>query len=390
MLGFGFGLADVAVRRGGGGGPPALTPYVHNFKPTNTAKIRAALAGMRAGTKRPKILFVGDSTLANGSQAPNRLNSVPMQTAAKLRARGMLASYYNWFGANQYTTTAEYTAYNGAVIFSGTWLNAGSDSHGGRPWASNTNGAVLRWAPEGVVNKIKVWFWQNTTLGTFNYNINGGALVGPIDCAGAAGHQSIEITVPRGAGNFIRIVNVSGTIAISGMAAWDDTELGLDVLNLGWRTSTANMWNVTANPWSPLNAIGMHQPDLTIFNPGINHWRNNVLADASFKANYQPLITKALETGDVVIQVPIPSSTDSAAGAGNYASTAVQQSFIEDMYELSAANDNPIYDETERFGSYAAAEAAGYTQDSLHYNSTGYGFNAEDPTSLILRAEFAA
>lgn len=116
---------------------------------------------------------------------------------------------------------------------------------------------------------------------------------------------------------------------------------------------------------------GCISPTSTIFNRGINHWRNNVMADASFKANYQPLIDKALETGDVVIQVPIPSSTDSAAGAGNYASAAVQQSFIKDMYELSASNDCPIYDEPERFGPWAAADAAGYTQDSLHYNSTG-------------------
>jgi lysophospholipase L1-like esterase len=392
MLGTELGLG--LSRRGKGTDAtslPPLTRVVHNLNAGNMGIFRNAMQGVRAGTGRCRICAVGDSTFASGSSDPSRLNSSPMKTGIKLAALGTPTSYFNFFGMTQYSVVADYEAYNSAVDMVGTWGPSGTDSLGGRNFACNGSGPLLTFTPEGAVDTFEVYYLRAGTLGSFTWAVDGGMLSAAVSQTGTNGYLKLTITsadaptlAAPGTHNITVYGNV-GSVVINGIAAYNSQNRAVDIFNFGYRTSTTSLWNVTANPWSPRNALQAHAPDLTLINLGINNWRNDTPANAQFSTDLQAIINTGKLSGDVVIQVPFPSATSGVAG--NFCSQVNQQTYVDAIYALSASNNIPLVDIAELFGSWGAASVAGYTLDTLHPSTSGYDLIADQYVSLLQHAE---
>lgn len=394
MYGYGYGYGAVRGRRGGSSEPlPPLSDVVHNLTSGNMATFRSRVQAVRAGTGRCKVCAVGDSTFASGSSDPSRLNSSPMKTGSKLAALGMPTSYFNFFGLTQYTLVADYEGYNSAVDMTGTWAQSGSDSVGGRSFACNGSGPTLKFTAEGPVDTFEIYYLRAASLGSFKWSVDGGAQSSSVSQAGANGYLKLTITSAQAAAlatpgtHYITIHGDVGSAVINGIAAYNSQQRAVDIFNFGYRTSTTGLWNVTTNPWSPLSALQTHAPDLTLINLGINDWRNDTPASASYTTNLQAIITAAKLSGDVVIQVPFPSAT--SGSAGNFCSAVNQQTYVDAIYALSTSNDIPLVDVTELFGSWGAASAAGFALDTLHPSTSGYDLIADQFVSLLQHAEAA-
>jgi lysophospholipase L1-like esterase len=365
---------------------PALSAVAHNLTVGNMATFRAAMEEVRTGTGRCRVIIVGDSTTANGypnDGLTSKQNSWPMKMGKKLDESYVSASHYNWFGANGYTLSADYEEFYPNLNFSGTWSNGASVSYGGFNWACNGAGPFIEWTIEVPTDTIEIYYITSAGLGTWNYQLDGGATT-PVVATGVNSLQKITLNTTLGM-HVVRINGVTGSCGLSGMAAFNSTEAGVDIYNGGWRGSTSGDWNVTTNPWSSRNWINFLAPDLTIINLGINDWRDNVLAASDYETNIQAFITEAKETGDCVIQLPFPSAT--TGSANNFASQAVQDSFRAYLLSLAESNDCPYIDTQELFGSHAQASIDGYVTDALHSNTPGYDLIADQFVSLLLNAE---
>lgn len=345
---------------------------------------QASKALQVAGIRNAKILFLGDSTTAGwGSQNSSaHVNDAALGTIAQLSALLPGASWQSQFcDQNTLSGAAGTIPINvfDARVTLGSFvqtLYAGgvAASVGGSLLTCSSGTTAYTFTPTTNVDTFDFYYATDPTFGHLSYQVDSGAVV-DIDCSPAQSVTKVTISAGSVGAHTLKIARVSGSVQFVGTIAYTAAVKEITIINGGWSGSTAANWNVINGAWDPLLFIPQLAPDLTIIDLTINDWVAATLP-ATYRASMQALMAVAARTGDVLLLSGVPSNTGSA-------SLVNQSSKLADYATL--ANIAGLYNvnQTTLFTSWSAANAAGYTFDNLHYNSTGYAVTAAALAALL-------
>jgi lysophospholipase L1-like esterase len=375
--GIGIGLGRAPRRRGG--------QDVH----------LASLAGSY------NLLFVGDSTMvgvgagSGGSADVNgsRPYSVPLQAAARLAARGYkVATETLVTDNNNGTAAATWQGYRPEVTVVGS-INGASDSPqiGGVHLNIGAGSNSVAYATAAEVDRLDLLLHRRSDFGVLGVSIDGGA-VQEFSLANAVEDLAWQsITGLTLAPHTFTFTRVSGACRFPVMFdAYNSAENAFHICNAGARNWTTTDWVVADHPNSPLSAIAYAAPDVVVIDLGINDWRQSGTSIATFKANMQTIIDACLAAeAQVVLCIPHAIQTYvTASDAWSLAAT------IAAYQDLAAANSCALVNAPHEFyaaglaaadpATYAAMDAAGLMNDSLHTRPLPYQIKGHVLADVIL------
>ena len=385
----GFGGDGFVQALGVGGG----NPTVYNFNPTvNLTHWRAAKAAVLAGTGRATLDYAGDSTTlgwgsGTGGTAYTGAHDLSgaMQSAHYMQVGGLPTTFDSQMGGigGGMNSLAFLAAYNQRFSITGSgWALLPNDptinTLGGTYVDNTTTTAdLLKATPAVQVDTFKIFAYQNTPLGSYSWNIDGGADTTINQSALPASVKITTVSTTKGA-HVLNLKRVSGAAYQIGWIAYDSTTPAIDVVKMGWGGSTSSNWNPTTTGWEPVSAIPVLGAALLVINLGINDWETGI-PPATTAANIQALITAQKNAGgDVIICMPTPT--------GGTASPATQATYLPPLIALANSNNIPLINWTARYTSWAVQNARGWTYDSLHPNALLYNDEGQFLAQLLLGA----
>jgi lysophospholipase L1-like esterase len=371
--GGGNGAGGLGVRQVGIGfaSAPETASGWFNVNSANMSKWRAAVAKVRAGTARGRILFVGDSTTMGagaGTSGTANLNGAYPKSwpadLAKLMNSAIPTSYNSlWSGLSSASASGiTYPNLDTRVTFGANW------SLGAVSLFSYTTGAAnnLAFTPPGQIDTVIVYMVQNGGTGTATFNVDGGASLGTITSAGVTSIVSYTATVTKGAHTINIVPNNNGSFFIQGIIAYDSTTPGVDFVQAGQYGATAANWNNNGSPWNPGAYFASAQPNLSIICLTINDSNLGIANLPTYITNMQTVITLALaQGGDVLLMVGPPSNTTQATDG-------TLDAYISALRSLAVSNNLPMLDLKARWVSYAVTNPLMPYFDNLHPGAVGY------------------
>lgn len=356
--------AQAGFNPGAGGAP--VTPSMKRF--------RTALAKTLSGQSNTRILVLSDSTgfgvgSTNILAEPN-LNvwkqSWPRQLASILTAAGYPASCNGSTCANPLNSWNTQSS-DGRYVFGSAWsMLMGTPSLGGGLFQAAAAGGPLAYTPDQACDSFRVWYVQNTGLGTMGLAISAGTVTNQ-STAGTTGYTSVTKTGALAA-NTLNLSWISGQLFASAIEAWNSQQIGVQITNAGW--PGAKLADISAGPtgFNPLGASLAFAPDLYIVCIGINDW-NGGTPLATYAAALPPFLVALQAKADVVLVSPAPSSV-----SGTGISDATQQGFVSAMQSAAISVGIPFIDNWTRLGDWNANQqmyAPGNT-GFIHPNMIGY------------------
>ena len=346
----------------------------------------AALNDVQNGVRNARLLFIGDSTTmgygANSATftANDRANSFPTLICPRLTDRsGLYASWSSIIGNGNVTDTRTYdnriTFPNSSGWNFPTEFDAGGQTAGGYVTRKNpANTTKYNFAPLNSCDTFEFYYLQTNTTGAWTLSVND-ADKGSFNINFATNNPGnyAKATVTHALGTNVlnaRSANTANSHYLGGIIAFNAAIKEITVLNAGWSGARTADWNNAATyAYSPLAAMAAYAPDLCVINLGINDANDNV-AEATYKANMQAIITACVNAGsDVVLMVPNP------IGNGNQSRLNTMAGWIN---ALAITNGGlSVIDLRVPLVDYTTANAAGRMRESLHPNATGYGVIAD-------------
>jgi len=356
-----------------------------NLKPSNTLRIRAAMANP---SRNALVACIGPSTVAGqstGGGATQAVNSWPMQLARMLQAQGIPAGANNFFGDKVgyggAQTGAAIAAADGRLVFTGSAAPTSFATVGGNGFAVGAGSAgTIVFTPQGPVTKFDIWWRDGAAGNTFSYAVDGGAAT---NLATSGTIQVAKTTVSAGASgtHALTLSWVAGTPRLVGVTAYDDAGNRREISLLNWGASgqrSAQFLNDTDANASTLKAWTAIAPDLSILGDwAINDWRQSTDIGV-FQANLAAGIAQGKLSGDVIVATPIYDSVTSGA-------TPQQDAYAAATIATALAADVPVLDVRASWVSFAASSAAGMVSDTVHPTALGYGLEAASYAELFRR-----
>jgi lysophospholipase L1-like esterase len=338
---------------------------VYNWKPSNTRRLRAAIAKSTpeaAGTGL--LLAIGDSETA-GKTTPvttAQTSSWPNQLRAALVASGC---------ADGGTGT----------VFPGTGVN---DTQWTLGSGFTANTLFMSWS--GGAGKIATFTGSRAgTIATVYYFNNSGAFTVSIDGGTAVtvtptGAQSVGTYRVTGLSNSTHTITVTsvGTLGyIIGASVTQGT--GLVVCGAGASGSKTTEW-ITTTFSSPRPLVMNSQaatPDAVFIALGVNDAGVNDLV--TYKANLVTLVTAIKATSDAVL-VSMLQPTQNSQTLTSW------QTYVSVMYDVADSQDIPLIDASDVLGSAALAAATSLTSTDAvpHPNAAGYGVIARAIRAVVV------
>jgi len=159
------------------------------------------------------------------------------------------------------------------------------------------------------------------------------------------------------------------TIYVCGIYALSATQKAV-LVNAGQNGALVSTYTGNSATYDPIPTLKNLAPSLSIINLTINDANSNT-AILTYQTGLATLIETALLGGDVALEFGFPSNNTQATDGTNY---AVRKAVLElaQAYNLSVISFPAVVR-----GSWANANAAGYTLDNLHANYSGYGREAQ-------------
>jgi hypothetical protein len=356
--------------------------------PQKLPKWRAAIAGMKNGTKNARVLFVGDSTDfgvgSNGTSVGEMVaNSCPMQFANQLLAKGINAHSNTFMGGGFGVQAAGGGYYGGAndgrIVKGSSWVvsSGGVISVGGGLYNATSGANALSFTPKQPVDTFTIYYVANSGLGTFNADINGGTATPVNTNATPQNLRSITITGTLGINTLNMKYASGGGVYIAGAEAYDSSKKWVSVINAGWPGAQSNNWDDTGGaPFGVIPGLGVVAPDLTIINLGKNDCYKGTNTVSQFTTHMQAIITACLASGDVILRTFYPNDVA-------YGSVATQQTYVDAIYALAKTNNLPVIDTYGRWVSYAVSNPLGFYYDQLHPNGAGYSDGSQSILNFL-------
>ena len=340
---------------------PAYGPMGSQFfRVDRFARYRAARANMLAGVSDLVIAEIGDSTTAGldalataNTQVPN----APMSQVVGLingDSSSSIATDDAWCRVRQVGATEP--AADSRVAQTGGWTKAVG-------MFNSTAAGTLSFTPRYAADTWDIYYVRNAA-GGFTINIGGGSTLATINTSGSA--AVIKQTVTGSSGlSPLNIVWTSGTVYIAAVVARSSTQKKVICCNFGCSgVSSSYFLDGVASPWNQQAFLTSFAPALVFVNLGINDWRNSV-ALATYLANMRSIFTYVGVFADMVARVPVFDT-------GSSGFTSSQQDYVDGLISLCKELGVPLINPRKRWGSVAAADAAGYRSDNVHPAKPGY------------------
>jgi lysophospholipase L1-like esterase len=217
----------------------------------------------------------------------------------------------------------------------------------------------MTFTPQMPFEAVDLFLYGTTSL---RVTIGAGT---PVVVTGAFGNAVGKRTVTCAQAGLGRGAHAVSLVALnsSGHVGLDcyDAGTGISVMNAGvsgWKAA-----DFVLGGYGVADTLDVLEPDLVVYNVGINDWGGTPTAESAWKASVQTVIDRAVAVGaDVLLCVPIHT------GSGN------RPAFAQYLGDLATVNGlvAPL-DLGLALGSLAQATAAGDMIDSLHPSTQGYG-----------------
>lgn len=353
----------------------AAGALVYNFAPSKFGRYRAKLAGAYAGLNRVKIAFEGDSlTTGQGAgtgtnhETNAKVGTMPAVFAKLMRKHGLIVSEDSVLGDNTVLNSgmAGITNYDPRAVFTGSGWTRSNRMLVSQSFRSVTNGDAFAFTPALATSNIIVYAAQNTGFGSYTIS-DGASLLSTINANGSQAFIGSAASRASSSNSWNVAHTTTGDIYIGGIDCWN-TDTQMSVYNFG--SSGAKSLDIigTGSAWAPTYAMNVFDPDIVIINIGTNDIRTAV-STATFSANLSANVAAHKTAGrDVVIVAPNPDSAP--VNSSLVAPTNAAR------YTIATQYDVPLIDLSARYGSYAAAAALGFYDDTVHQLPLGYADQA--------------
>jgi hypothetical protein len=316
-------------------------------------KWKKALANIRTGSARAKILIMGDSTqiLPQADQCPARY------MAKILTGMGIPAHDGSTMGPHG-------AALNGSldsrVVYSGSGISVFSGVASGAVYGFAT-GATIDFTPQQAFDSFRVIHQVGASTGTYSWAIDGGAANNIVVGAASDTYASTaNLTTTLGT-HTIRLAFVSGSVGIVGIETWNSTSPSISIINAAVGGSAAAAWTLgTRTPASFHNAIAA---DLTVFDLGTND--TGASATTAFPAAVDTLTTAITGAGGDILLAVFGPNQGWQGEALSLANT--RREYVRKKAQVSGLAS---YDMYRRWGEdWAIYNANGMFTDLVHPNA---------------------
>lgn len=348
-------------------------------------KWRKAVANVRTGTARAKLLFVGDSTTMGagaGTGGATNLNAAfprcfPARVATILNQTFVPCSFNSIWGSQNAPAVLTYSTYDTRTVFGTGWAMSGGGTLGANFIRFTSGGGVATFAftPTAAFDTITIYYYAAAGQGTFTTDVDGGASLGTTNTATGSGFLSTSFTVSAGTHTININAQNNGSLFISGIIPSLSTTYAVDAVLAGHYGATALNYT-PAGSFGPLTALRAYAPDCTVVNLTVNDafQRTNL---STYRANLATLISAAQESGDVVLMVGAPpNNTVTTSGTlGLYADV---------VYDLAAQYNCGLVDIYRRWGVYSNISAYFPYYDALHPGNLAYADMAQAVASGLM------
>jgi len=347
---------------------------------------RAALARVAGNTGYAKAMLLGDSTTAGALAAgagtqPNRAQTPYVYLRDRLRVtQGLPVLATSWVGDQAYFKTNAISMYAYDSRFSqpdGAGYSASSSvlTVAGGTVVNTANANRLGFLAEEAVDTFDVYYALNTGLGTFNLTRVGSAST-PVSQVGTSGTGKTTLVGALSSTDALYAARSSGGTYLIATDAYNSAVKSIRILQAGWSGGKVADWATAVTGFDPLPAAKAMACDLYLIRPGINDWATGTSLSA-FRASLEALVDGLLTVGDVALLTPYPSNV-------SVASQAVQQSFVDVIKDVASVRGLKVDDTFAAFGTWVAANAAGYMADNLHPKEAGYQAAANTCATFML------
>lgn len=284
-------------------------------------KWKAAVANMRAGLRRAKLMVISDSTgtgrgaggggsFLTGAYA----KAWPARMASFLTESGFKV-YDQSLWTDQNSTDIAYGLYDTRLTLGSGW-DFSADTLGGSMLRFQTGSAsTTSFVPEAAFDKIEIYYYRSGD-GTFTVNVDGGASLGTIDC-GSPNDDTIQkttLTCALGTHTINLVAANDARFFILGIVTYNSAVPGVDLIRACRSGAKISNFVEVAQPFNALNVLPQIDPDLTIIALSINDCEDGTNT-ATYRSNLADLIETCQEAGDVILMTGPPQNT--TAGANN-------------------------------------------------------------------------
>ncbi|MFJ5625456.1 GDSL-type esterase/lipase family protein [Peribacillus loiseleuriae] len=342
----------------------AQKPYNYLYNIDNgLRKWRLAKARLDAGVQEIINLNILGDSITEG-QAGGTVSIINYQRGYVNLLRNQLIAKYGDVGegmiANQYPYTASVTKWT----YTGTWVGFGMNglvygTSGTKVTTTIGSTASLTFNGTGVV--ILAESQDQSSTPNVSISVDGGAPQTWNTYNGTAAVKSFPITGLTNAQHTVVITSTT-TSKFSLLGAYEiKGTKGVRVNNFGVSGLKVNS---VARPFNAEACVGYWNPKLTIISFLANDFNTQTDLNA-FKADWQAIITKAKQYGDVLITT--------AGGIFNANHPIPVSEYYNVVLQLAKDNGCALIDIKKRWGdTFDVANNAGYLVDNVHPNPEGH------------------
>lgn len=384
---------------------------LYNANANSIRNFRAAVARARSGGANAHIVIVGDSiTEGYYSTQPYYTNSWGARLRSLLAARtgvnagtGIIHSYeFSFAGGgnsfaqdNRVVLTGTYGTQWGKVNQSGAFGNY--LSQGGGMFVVPNASATLTFGAI-TADQFIVYYWKDQATVRTVGGLPGGSCAVTLDavsqtalnCAGAFS-RNVATYTPASEGSHTLVINGPTVASTYGLILGVEARRGggtggvrVTVAGASGTIAADALNGTVTDVISPLASMyDMAAPDLTLIAWGINEYdgagKGTQTSPATYATNIQTHITRAKQTGDVMLVLPYNSGRAATGGSATWSQ------YVTQAYALADTNSIPLLDLTDRWGSYATSNALGMYFDTLHPNDKGHQDVADAAFSALIR-----
>lgn len=355
---------------GGTIGDAVLVGMDSGITPT---KLIRALAKVRAGTADCRILLGGDSTTWGTGANPGITSPAPL-IAARLATLTGLPVYSNFICPASPSASVQ----DSRVTLGSGWALGGNYGFGSNASWQASNGAAgnLTVTYNSFADKVRIYYLQNSGLGTFTPTVNTVAKTAQ-SAVGAAVIGVYEATFTRSNANTLVLAPSVNTLFILGIEWFDTTQKCVYIAGAGVPSATSGDWAQSA-PWKALPMIAAYAPDHSQINLGINDTAGAVAA-AAYQANMAAIATQAAATGSVDLQTFYSADT-------TLNRLPLETAYLAALRSLVASGGYGLVDTRAALGEYATANGFGFMADQVHPNALGYAVSSRWQTRRLALA----
>lgn len=344
---------------------------LYNWKPSNTAKLRKALAMANNGGLG-KVAFIGDSITVARDGGGNLIypfrDAYPYQLVRALEAKGMSIAGEGPVFANNGSNTSDKTDTRWVFGVPANW----DVNFTQLATFTTTNGATATFTSTRPGTTVEIWTIK-TASGTWTYSIDGATPVAV--AARGAGDGTVEkITVTGLADTTHTVLITTTSTAVTWLLAVSVLRsTGLQIVNVSISGTFASTW-ATSTGLVPFQSVKEVAPHATFVMLEAND-AAALTASATYVTNLTTIVNNAKVYGDVVLMVSTPMDTTTYP--------TKHSAYDPLVYQVADATDVPVIDWEHHFVNWATFDALDLNMDVIHITRVAHGDMAEILSGIL-------